>query len=202
MTRSQYLWSGIALCLSFSACAPVPQTTGLRGWRQTELLYPRQTLGTVQTRPPQAPGAPAASPAPVTNTPTTTGTVTTTTSQPSASSGLNQFFPPKVGQVWRLTIENTGVWRLRFLEVDSRGTATGNASTANKVTRVSATTLANGVRRFIVAENPLTFACDFAPGSVKLENGDTMTGGRAFESRDGQLVPLDRACNAKITTDE
>jgi hypothetical protein len=124
------------------------------------------------------------------------------TSSTTAPSALSNLFPPKVGQVWRLTIEETGVWRLRFLEVDSLGTATGNASTANKVTRTSASTLQSGVRRFIVAENPLTFVCDFAPNAVRVDGGNTLVGGRAFESRNGQLVALERNCNARLSPED
>ncbi|NJK46187.1 MAG: hypothetical protein HC933_19750 [Pleurocapsa sp. SU_196_0] len=131
-----------------------------------------------------------------------TGGTSSSTTSTNAPSALSSLFPPKVGQVWRLTIEETGVWRLRFLEVDSLGTATGNASTANKVTRTSASTLQSGVRRFIVAENPLTFVCDFAPNAVRVDGGNTLVGGRAFESRNGQLVALERNCNARLSPDD
>jgi hypothetical protein len=188
---------GMGLLVVLSACAPRTTTE-----REAQINSPfvssvneRQDLpGVIGAPLARLPTPTGAGNRPATNPPTTTGTATST-----PRDGL---FPPKVGQVWRLTIDDVGVWRLRFLEVDNLGTATGNASTAVKVTRTSATTLQNGVRRFLIAENPLTYACDFAPNAMRVENGDTMIGGRAFESRNGQLVPLEKACNARLTPDD
>jgi hypothetical protein len=185
---------GLTCLAVLSACAPNTRPTssldreGDREYASTLLdnkIY-RRTSTVRPSGTPQTGGA-------------TNPSSTSSTNSPSALSSL---FPPKVGQVWRLTIEETGVWRLRFLEVDSLGTATGNASTANKVTRTSASTLQSGVRRFIVAENPLTFVCDFAPNAVRVDGGNTLVGGRAFESRNGQLVALERNCNARLSPDD
>jgi hypothetical protein len=192
---------GMGLLVVLSACAPQAITSQ----REAQINSPFVSNVNERQDLPGVIGAPLARLPTVTSGGTNAGNRPTTpapSTAPTSSSVKDALFPPKVGQVWRLTIDDVGVWRLRFLEVDSLGTATGNASTAVKVTRTSASTLQNGVRRFIVAENPLTYVCDFAPNAMRVEGGDTMMGGRAFESRAGQLVALEKSYNARLTPDD
>jgi hypothetical protein len=189
----------MGLLVVLSACAP----QAVSNERAAQINSPFVSNVNERQDLPSVIGAPLARlPTPTSSNAGNTGNRTPSPAPSATGSASSGLFPPKVGQVWRLTIDDVGVWRLRFLEVDNLGTATGNASTAVKVTRTSASTLQNGVRRFIVAENPLTYVCDFAPNAMRVENGDTMIGGRAFESRAGQLVPLEKTCNARLTPDD